>query len=132
MRIHVKTQHIWRSSEIERVARSRAQEMHRVRCKTARDIRFTLRRFVVKGESEDKRPISSANCAEQAQESVRIHLQLDRRVPTCLSPFSCLGPHLQMSSLPGGWVAAVDPGSGRTYYANTVTGVTSWEVPAEV
>jgi len=37
-----------------------------------------------------------------------------------------------MATLAGGWVAAVDPTSGRTYYANTTTGQTSWEVPAEV
>ena len=32
----------------------------------------------------------------------------------------------------GDWVAAVDPGSGETYYANPVTGETSWEYPAEL
>jgi hypothetical protein len=32
----------------------------------------------------------------------------------------------------GDWVAAMDPGSGRTYYANTVTGVTTWEWPADL
>lgn len=31
-----------------------------------------------------------------------------------------------------GWVAAPDPSSGRTYYANTVTGATTWEYPAEL
>lgn len=30
----------------------------------------------------------------------------------------------------GGWTAAVDPGSGKTYYHNAATGATSWEVPA--
>ena len=34
--------------------------------------------------------------------------------------------------LGNGWVAAMDPGSGRTYYANTLSGVTSWEYPAEL
>jgi hypothetical protein len=34
------------------------------------------------------------------------------------------------TQLANGWVAAVDPGSGRTYYANSLTGATSWEVPA--
>ena len=34
--------------------------------------------------------------------------------------------------LGNGWVAAMDPGSGRTYYANTLTGVTCWEYPAEL
>jgi len=33
------------------------------------------------------------------------------------------------ASLPAGWTAAVDPGSGRTYYVNATTGQTSWEVP---
>lgn len=31
--------------------------------------------------------------------------------------------------LPNGWVATVDPDSGETYYANTITGETSWELP---
>lgn len=33
------------------------------------------------------------------------------------------------ASLPPNWVAVVDPASGATYYANTVTRETSWEVP---
>jgi len=31
--------------------------------------------------------------------------------------------------LPHGWIALQDPGSGNTYYANQVTGETSWEKP---
>lgn len=34
------------------------------------------------------------------------------------------------AGLPPGWSAAVDPGSGRTYYVNASTGQTSWEPPA--
>jgi hypothetical protein len=30
------------------------------------------------------------------------------------------------------WVAITDPGSQRTYYANTVTKVTQWTWPAEL
>ena len=33
-------------------------------------------------------------------------------------------------ALPPGWVAIVDPSSGRTYYGNPLTGDTSWEVPS--
>ncbi len=32
----------------------------------------------------------------------------------------------------GNWVAALDPSTGRTYYANTVTAVTQWTWPAEI
>lgn len=32
-------------------------------------------------------------------------------------------------ALPAGWATAVDPGSGRTYYYNSASGATSWEVP---
>ena len=32
-------------------------------------------------------------------------------------------------SLPTGWTAAIDPSSGRTYYANPHTGASSWEPP---
>ena len=31
--------------------------------------------------------------------------------------------------LPAGWIAQQDPSSGRTFYANTVTGQTQWEQP---
>ena len=33
-------------------------------------------------------------------------------------------------ALPPGWVAIVDPSTGRTYYGNPLTGDTSWEVPS--
>ena len=33
-------------------------------------------------------------------------------------------------TLPPGWVAIVDPSTGRTYYGNPLTGDTSWEVPS--
>ena len=32
-----------------------------------------------------------------------------------------MAPPAPEAQLPPGWVAAIDPGSGRTYYANTVT-----------
>ena len=32
-------------------------------------------------------------------------------------------------SLPAGWQSAVDPSSGKTYYVNSMTGQTSWEMP---
>ncbi len=60
--------------------------------------------------------------------------QIVLRRPALLSPphIPPLSLSLQMSTqLANGWVAAVDPGSGRTYYANSLTGATSWEVPAE-
>lgn len=31
--------------------------------------------------------------------------------------------------MPSGWLAVTDPNSGRTYYANQVTGETSWDAP---
>eukprot|EP00977_Amphora_coffeiformis_P009845 scaffold2257_cov169-Amphora_coffeaeformis.AAC.23 len=34
-------------------------------------------------------------------------------------------------SLPEGWIEASDPNSNRTYYYNTVTGVSSWEPPSD-
>jgi len=33
------------------------------------------------------------------------------------------------AALPPGWTAAVDPASGRTYYSNTMTNETTWELP---
>ena len=30
---------------------------------------------------------------------------------------------------PAGWQSAVDPSSGKTYYVNSMTGQTSWEMP---
>ncbi|KAH8556549.1 hypothetical protein BGW37DRAFT_17325 [Umbelopsis sp. PMI_123] len=33
--------------------------------------------------------------------------------------------------LPAGWIAQWDPTQGRYFYANTVTGTTQWEIPAE-
>ena len=33
-------------------------------------------------------------------------------------------------ALPAGWTSATDPSSGRVYYMNTTTGVTSWEYPS--
>ena len=36
---------------------------------------------------------------------------------------------LQHHPLPPNWVARVDPNTGRTYYANTVTNTTQWEFP---
>ena len=35
-------------------------------------------------------------------------------------------------ALPEGWVALQDPSSGRTYYANTTTGQSTWELPQPV
>jgi len=35
------------------------------------------------------------------------------------------------TTLPTGWVATVDPSSGKTYYAHMESGKTSWEVPTE-
>ena len=35
----------------------------------------------------------------------------------------------QAATLPPGWQAVTDPGSGRTYYANQSTGESSWVVP---
>ena len=35
------------------------------------------------------------------------------------------------TTLPTGWVATVDPSSGKTYYAHMESGRTSWEVPTE-
>ena len=34
-------------------------------------------------------------------------------------------------SLPTGWEGLIDPGSGRTYYYNAESGVTSWEMPEQ-
>ena len=34
--------------------------------------------------------------------------------------------------LPPGWTSAIDPASGRTYYANPHTGASSWEPPVVV
>jgi WW domain len=39
---------------------------------------------------------------------------------------------MSTQDLGNGWVAAVDPSSGRTYYANTITQQTSWEYPADL
>ena len=34
-----------------------------------------------------------------------------------------------MSDLPPGWIVAIDPSSGQSYYANPVTGESSWKFP---
>lgn len=34
--------------------------------------------------------------------------------------------------LPPGWIAAIDPSSGKTYYANSTTGKSSWTPPASI
>jgi len=41
-------------------------------------------------------------------------------------------PPLQTAPLPPGWIAVTDPVSGRVYYANSITGQTTWEPPAPV
>ena len=35
------------------------------------------------------------------------------------------------AELPAGWVAVVDPSSGKTYYANAITKSTQWTVPTQ-
>ena len=35
-------------------------------------------------------------------------------------------------ALPVGWISLVDPASGMTYYANEVTGVTTWDRPRSI
>ena len=40
-------------------------------------------------------------------------------------------PQSQIHHLPPNWVARVDPRTGRTYYANTVTKTTQWEFPQD-
>ena len=32
-------------------------------------------------------------------------------------------------ALPGGWIETLDPSSGKTYYYNSESGATSWEIP---
>ena len=49
------------------------------------------------------------------------------RPPTVPRPVSIATP--TSGSLPTGWVATVDVGSGDTYYYNEVTGESQWEVP---
>lgn len=50
---------------------------------------------------------------------------------TALPPAPMAAPPLPGApALPPGWVAIVDPSSGRTYYGNPLTGDTSWEVPS--
>lgn len=51
--------------------------------------------------------------------------------PEAAAPEVPAAPPAAEAALPPGWVAAQDPGSGRTYYANTVTGVTQWDIPTE-
>lgn len=43
-------------------------------------------------------------------------------------------PFARMATdLGNGWMSALDPGgSGRYYYANTITGVTQWEYPTDL
>ena len=38
-------------------------------------------------------------------------------------------PSPQNQPLPPNWIVRVDPKTGRTYYANTVTKTTQWELP---
>lgn len=57
----------------------------------------------------------------QQQQRVQQHPQQASSVQQRQQPGS--------NELPAPWVAATDPASGRTYYANTQTGVTQWEVP---
>ncbi len=53
-------------------------------------------------------------------------------LPFILYPTSLFRSILQNMATPlaNGWVQATAP-DGRTYYANTATGATSWEFPAE-
>ena len=37
--------------------------------------------------------------------------------------------HQQSPQLPSGWMEAVDPTTGRIYYANATTGESSWDIP---
>ncbi|CAB9520060.1 domain protein [Seminavis robusta] len=37
---------------------------------------------------------------------------------------------MNSASLPAGWTSAIDPSSGRVYYANSTTGESSWEPPS--
>ena len=39
---------------------------------------------------------------------------------------------MSVKNIGGDWVQSHDPGSGKVYYANTVTQETSWEWPADV
>ncbi len=54
---------------------------------------------------------------------------VDRSVSACRENMQAV---TEPTILGNGWVAAPDPSSGRTYYANTITGATSWEYPAEL
>ena len=45
------------------------------------------------------------------------------------SPWGGSQTPVDPNALPPNWTALVDPGSGRTYYANTITKETTWEKP---
>ena len=52
--------------------------------------------------------------------------------PASSQPQPTSTPYQQQQQLPPGWTSMVDPGSGRTYYANQQTGVTQWDPPPSV
>jgi hypothetical protein len=53
---------------------------------------------------------------------------VSRRTPSALGTTTSGSPPSSSPTLPPPWVTHVDE-SGRTYYANTLTNETSWEIP---
>ena len=80
------------------------------------------------------------NCFTQKPEKTQFssscpQLQSQQQLPQPqqgpLSHSSPPGQWSQDHQLPPNWLARVDPKTGRTYYANTVTKTTQWEFPQE-
>lgn len=71
-------------------------------------------------------PYTILNCETQ---SVRFPLYLAKFVFKLFFFFLTIPTFALQSSLPPNWQEVTDPSSGRKYYFNTVTRVTSWTIP---
>lgn len=75
---------------------------------------------------------ASSEFARASLDFARESLDFEQTREPAQDPTPEPGPRRAAPSTPSMWQAHADPASGKTYYFNLMSGLTTWERPAEL